>query len=113
MALPSCRDRNGRSFAMGLDAVELVIDVEEEFKIKISDSDAEKILTVGQLHDYVVERLPPGSPWVVALAGEAVPSAPCLTAAAFYRIRRTFVEVLGQAHTDIKPSAPIDEHLPV
>lgn len=42
---------------MGLDTVELVIAVEESFGIDIADDDAGKIVTVGQLHEYVVAEL--------------------------------------------------------
>ncbi len=42
---------------MGLDAVELVMAVEDEFGIVISDKEAEKIQTVGQLYDYVREAV--------------------------------------------------------
>ena len=43
---------------MGLDTVELVIEVEKAFDISILDADAEKIITVGQLYDCVVSKLP-------------------------------------------------------
>lgn len=97
---------------MGLDTVELVIEVEEEFNIKIGDRDAEKILTVGQLHDYIVERLPPNSPWNVTPAGQLTATEPCLTAAAFYRLRRAFAEVSGHARCAIRPTTPIHERIP-
>ena len=42
---------------MGLDAVELVIAIEEEFNLQISDADAEKLGLLGDLHDYVVRAL--------------------------------------------------------
>ena len=42
---------------MGLDTVELVMDVEEKFDIEISDRDASKIETVGQLYDTVLAKL--------------------------------------------------------
>lgn len=42
---------------MGLDIVELVMIVEEEFDIDIPDKDQEKILTVGELSDFVVGEL--------------------------------------------------------
>ncbi len=42
---------------MGLDTVELVMAVEEEFAIRIDNLEAEKIGTVVQLHQYVVVLL--------------------------------------------------------
>jgi acyl carrier protein len=43
--------------ADSLDQVELVMEFEEEFGINIPDEDAEKIQTVGQAIDYVVEHM--------------------------------------------------------
>jgi acyl carrier protein len=60
---------------MGLDLVELVMDVEDSFGITIADSDAEKIQTVGQLYQYVRQRLGQRS------------ITPCPTATAFHRVR--------------------------
>jgi acyl carrier protein len=42
---------------MGLDGVELVMAIEERFGIVISDGDAEKIATVGQMHRHIVDAL--------------------------------------------------------
>jgi acyl carrier protein len=42
---------------MGLDTVELVIRVEKEFDIDIPDADAARLVTVGDMHTYVVEAL--------------------------------------------------------
>ena len=41
---------------MGLEVVEVVIQVEEEFDISISDEDATKITTPRQLIDYLMDR---------------------------------------------------------
>jgi len=42
---------------MGLDTVELVMAVEKEFGIHIPHSDAGRILTVGELHTFVISEL--------------------------------------------------------
>lgn len=42
--------------ADSLDQVELVMAVEEEFEMEISDADAEKIETYGQALDYLLSR---------------------------------------------------------
>lgn len=43
--------------ADSLDIVELVMAIEEEFDIEIPDSDAEKVVTVGDVVDYIKENV--------------------------------------------------------
>jgi acyl carrier protein len=43
--------------ADSLDVVELVMELEDEFDISISDEDAEKIQTVGQAIQYIKEHM--------------------------------------------------------
>ena len=43
--------------ADSLDIVELVMALEEEFDIEIPDSDAEKVVTVGDVFDYITENV--------------------------------------------------------
>lgn len=43
--------------ADSLDIVELVMGIEEEFDIEIPDSDAEKVVTVGDVVDYIKENV--------------------------------------------------------
>jgi acyl carrier protein len=42
---------------MGLDSVEIILKVESHFQISIPDRDAEKLETVGLLHEYVFAEL--------------------------------------------------------
>jgi len=43
--------------ADSLDLVELIMSLEEEFTLQISDEDAEKITTVQEAEDYIEEHL--------------------------------------------------------
>ena len=43
--------------ADSLDIVELIMAIEEEFDIEIPDSDAEKVVTVGDVVDYIKEHV--------------------------------------------------------
>ena len=43
--------------ADSLDIVELVMALEEEFDMEIPDSDAEKVVTVGDVVDYIKENV--------------------------------------------------------
>jgi hypothetical protein len=41
---------------MGLDIVELIMRVEEEFDLEIPDEDAEKLVTVALMADYIAQK---------------------------------------------------------
>jgi acyl carrier protein len=43
--------------ADSLDLVEMIMSLEEQFKLQISDEDAEKITTVGEAVDYIYDHL--------------------------------------------------------
>jgi acyl carrier protein len=85
---------------MGLDTVELVMEVEDEFGISVADADAEMIQTVGQLHAYVCHRLRP--------RGETI----CPSARAFYRFRRALLARQPVPRRCVRPSSRITRLLP-
>ena len=86
--------------AMGLDGVELVMEVEDAFGIEITDDEASLIVTVGDLHDCVLRKL------------KLVRSGRCLTAATFYRLRRSLVRLLGRERREVWPTTTLDYILP-
>lgn len=85
---------------MGLDLVELVMEVEDAFGISIPDEEAGSLTTVGALIGYVHKRL------------QSYKSDTCATAAAFYRIRRLFMQKLPLNRADIKPDSSLAELIP-
>jgi acyl carrier protein len=87
---------------MGLDTVELVMKVEESFGITIPDAEAEKILTIGDLYRYVLAKLD----------GPALPASGCLSAAAFYRLRRQLMGRFRVERRRIRPASPLDDLVP-
>jgi acyl carrier protein len=86
---------------VGLDGVELVLSVEEEFEIGIDDADVANLTTPRMLADYVVFRL----------GALSLHKGRCLSQAAFYRIRSVLVKQFGVLRKDVHPASPIDQLL--
>jgi acyl carrier protein len=87
---------------MGLDAVEIIMEVEDAFDVHIPDDKATEIVTVGDLYDYIIE-----------LKRDAVsPRNVCLSAATFYRIRRAVCAELGLTSRSVRPRTTLDSTLP-
>ncbi len=85
---------------MGLDTVELVMEIEDEFAISLPDADAELIQTAGQLHAYVCHRLRPQ------------PAPRCASARAFYFLRRVVLCHHDVSRRAVRPSARVAHLLP-
>jgi acyl carrier protein len=85
---------------MGLDGVELVMAVEEEFKIAIPDSDAFEADTVGKLVDAVHSRLRQNV------------EEPCPSQQGFYLLRKELMTELGLARSAVKPDSELDNLIP-
>lgn len=62
---------------MGLDTVELVMEIEDAFDISIPDDQASKMLTVGDVYEFILEQT----------ADSTLRSSTCLTAVTFYDLR--------------------------
>jgi len=89
---------------MGLDGIELVMAVEEEFGISISDSEAELFFTPRDLIDHVSKKVNATSS---DSAVTCVDLKCCRPQKAFYRIRRAIVKVTKVKRGSIKPSTDL------
>jgi len=78
---------------MGLDTVEIVLRVEETFGVDLPDDELGSVSTVGDLYKLLLSRLDG--------------SYTCLSSRAFYRVRRSMVEVLGVSRRSIRPSTEL------
>ena len=76
---------------MGLDGVEIIMAVEEEFELVISDEEAGNVRTPGDLTDLVYSKLRKDR------------SDPCQSQHAFYVVRNVLIEELGVRRDQIKP----------
>lgn len=82
---------------MGLDGIELIMAVEEEFKIAIADVEAASCTTVGKLVELVFSRLK---------QNEGVP---CPSQHGFYVVRRKVREFLDLGRFRVRPETRLDE----
>lgn len=85
---------------MGLDGVELVMTVEEEFQIAISDSEASDCTTVRKLVELVHSRLRHNS------------KDPCPSQHSFYLARQKLINLLHVQRNEIKPDTNLEEIIP-
>ena len=84
---------------MGLDTVELVMAIEDEFGIVIHDGEAEKMTTPGQVSDYVMERV------------HTRKEDPNASQAAFYRLRTMLMREFAIPRHEIRPGMPLQRVL--
>lgn len=84
---------------MGLDVVEMVMNVEDEFDVVIQLDDYGELRTVGDLSAYISQQ-------------RQVETS-CLHPAAFVRIRQALMNELGLSRKQIRPEADLDELFPV
>lgn len=95
---------------MGLDVVELVMEVEEKFGIKIEDEEYAFVPRVQDLHDLIIRkrRRPSGT----AHGNERRESPPCFSLVAFVRLRRALMERFDVPRNLVRPATNLDEVFP-
>ena len=85
---------------MGLDAVEIILEIEKSFGITISDDDVPRVRSVGDLHSLILEKLQPAR------------SEACLTSHCFYRLRAALGELFGHERRRVVPDAEMEDLIP-
>lgn len=81
---------------MGLETVELVMDIEDRFGVSLPDDECEGVRTVADLAALVISKLPK------ATSG-------CPSARSFYHIRRLFMNQLRVERKAVTPKTRLDE----
>ena len=81
---------------MGLDGVELDIEIEGRFGISLPDSAVVDLQTVGDLHAFLMNRI------------RGQESGPCPSAVMFYPLRKLLVSEFGIQRCSIKPSSTLE-----
>ena len=84
---------------MGLDAVMIVIEIEQTFGIKITDAEAVGLRSPKLLSNFVADRV------------QALPEEVCRTQQTYYRLRQGFRAALPSLATDIGLTTRLDELL--
>jgi len=84
---------------VGLDSVELAMAIEEEFGIDIADRDLGKMITVGDVYNYLVKHL------------SKTTTRQCLTQKVFYQLRRAVMANYGLDRRSITPDTKLSDFL--
>jgi acyl carrier protein len=84
---------------MGLDAVELVMDIEDRFRIALPDSECSRVRTVADLAALVISRLPKAKEL-------------CPTARSFVSVRSTLAKECGIDRRTLRPTSPLEVVFP-
>ena len=86
---------------MGMDSVELVLAIEEDFGVLIPDEEAEQMLTVGDVYDWLKVKL------------SSADAVDCLTQQVFYKLRRALVQNYSLDKAAIRPDTRLTDLLPI
>ena len=84
---------------MGLDVIELIMEIEETFKVKLPDHEVERMSTVGDLTAYVFYQL-------------RLMESFCLTSRTFYRIRQELLQLRPLTRHQVRPDSRWEALIP-
>lgn len=84
---------------MGLDGVELVMEVEDRFRVKLPDAECGSVRTVADLAALVISRLPRST-------------GACPAARSFFSLRKAIVQDCDIERRLLKPGTPLDAAFP-
>jgi len=84
---------------MGLDSVELVMKVEDRYRIRLPDAECSQVRTVADLAALIISQLPRAN-------------APCPAAHSFFNVRKTVVQQWGIARRTLRPDTPLEMVFP-
>jgi len=87
---------------MGLEIVEMIMAIEDEFDIELQEDEVQPIETVWQMHELVCRKL-----GVTPRRTDGTPSRACPSSRAFYHLRSAMVETLGVERRSIAPATPL------
>ncbi|HEY9047670.1 MAG TPA: hypothetical protein VIN08_17310 [Ohtaekwangia sp.] len=85
---------------MGLDSVALIVDIETHFDITIPNKEAEKIYTVQDIADCVVNKV------------TIHPSDKCKSQILFYKFRNYFIQRFPTNENEFKPDSKLTDWIP-
>lgn len=91
---------------MGLDAVEIIMEAEEEFGIEILDDDYSSLITVGDFHQMIVQKLKTNNELLAA-------HQPCPSIPAFLETRKAFCSLTNIKRNKHRPFVNLQNFLPV
>lgn len=85
---------------MGLDSVELILELEESFNISFSDEEASRMLTVGECYEAILKKLPSHEEKF------------CLSAVTFYKVRKALMSAVDLTRSEIRPATDLASLIP-
>ncbi len=84
---------------MGLELVEIMMEVEEKFGIEIQEDEAQRIFTAGELYACILNKI-----------GRV--GGPCLSSRLFYRMRRVVMELFDASRGSVTPRSRLEGLIP-